>query len=77
MLGANVLAWCVREPIGVVAMITPWNFPLLIVTQKLPFALAVGCTAVVKPSELTSASTLHLAAAARSRPACRPACATS
>ena len=45
---------------GVVAIITPWNFPFLIVSQKLPFALAVGCTAVVKPSELTSGSTLVL-----------------
>jgi len=50
----------VREPIGVVSIITPWNFPFLIVSQKLPFALAAGCTAVVKPSELTSASTLYL-----------------
>ncbi|MDA4630544.1 aldehyde dehydrogenase family protein, partial [Escherichia coli] len=37
-----------------------WNFPFLIVSQKLPFALAAGCTAVVKPSELTSGSTLVL-----------------
>jgi betaine-aldehyde dehydrogenase len=44
-----------------VSIITPWNFPLLIVSQKLPFALAAGCTCVVKPSEMTSASTLHLA----------------
>jgi betaine-aldehyde dehydrogenase len=49
-----------REPIGVVAMITPWNFPLLIISQKLPFALAAGCTAVVKPSELTPGTTLML-----------------
>lgn len=44
-----------------VSIITPWNFPLRIVSQKLPFALAVGRTSVVKPSEMTSASTLHLA----------------
>ncbi len=42
------------------SIITPWNFPLLIVSQKLPFALAAGCACVVKPSEMTSASTLHL-----------------
>ncbi|TIR74098.1 MAG: aldehyde dehydrogenase family protein, partial [Mesorhizobium sp.] len=48
------------EPIGVVSIITPWNFPFLIVSQKLPFALAAGCTAVVKPSEMTSASTFVL-----------------
>ena len=60
-LGADVLALVVNEPVGVVAMVTPWNFPLLIVSQKLPFALAVGCTAVAKPSELTSGTTLALA----------------
>lgn len=61
-LGPAKLGVVVREPIGVVSIITPWNFPFLIVSQKLPFALAAGCTTVVKPSELTSASTLHLGA---------------
>jgi betaine-aldehyde dehydrogenase len=61
MLGPDVLGLVVNEPVGAVAMVTPWNFPLLIVSQKLPFALAVGCTAVVKPSELTPGTTLHLA----------------
>lgn len=60
-LGPDVLAVVLHEPVGVVAVITPWNFPLLIVSQKLPFALAVGCTAAVKPSELTPGTTLHLA----------------
>ncbi len=60
-LGANTLGLTLRDPIGVVAMITPWNFPLLIISQKLPFALAAGCTCVIKPSELTSATTLRLA----------------
>ena len=59
-LGDAMLGVVVREPVGVVAIITPWNFPFLIVSQKLPFALAAGCTAVVKPSEMTSASTLVL-----------------
>jgi betaine-aldehyde dehydrogenase len=59
-LGGAALGVVVREPIGVVSIITPWNFPFLIVSQKLPFALAAGCTCVVKPSELTSASTLLL-----------------
>lgn len=59
-LGDTVLAMVVREAIGVVSIITPWNFPFLIVSQKLPFALAAGCTAVVKPSEMTSASTFVL-----------------
>ncbi len=61
-LGGDRLGFVLREPIGVVSIITPWNFPLLIVSQKLPFALAAGCTCVVKPSEMTSASTLHLGA---------------
>ena len=59
-LGENYLAMTVRQPLGVAAIITPWNFPFLIVSQKLPFALAAGCAAVVKPSELTSATTLLL-----------------
>ena len=59
-LGDAMLGVVLREPVGVVSIITPWNFPFLIVSQKLPFALAAGCTAVVKPSELTSASTFVL-----------------
>ena len=59
-LGDTMLGVVVREPIGVVSLITPWNFPFLIISQKLPFALAAGCTAVVKPSEMTSASTFLL-----------------
>ncbi len=59
-LGPDMLGLVLREPIGVVGMITPWNFPLLIVSQKLPFALAAGCTAVIKPSELTPGTTLRL-----------------
>ena len=50
-----------REPVGVVAAITPWNFPLLEVAYKLGPALAVGCTVVVKPSELAPLSTLRFA----------------
>jgi len=59
-LGPGLFGMTVREPIGVVGVITPWNFPLLVVSQKLPFALAAGCTCVVKPSELTPGTTLHL-----------------
>jgi betaine-aldehyde dehydrogenase len=59
-LGPEYLAVTVKEPVGVVGVITPWNFPLLIVSQKLPFALAVGCTAVVKPSDLTPGTTTRL-----------------
>jgi aldehyde dehydrogenase (NAD+) len=49
-----------HEPVGVVAAITPWNSPLLLLTWKLAPALAAGCTLVIKPSEFTSASTLEL-----------------
>lgn len=50
-----------HEPVGVVAAITPWNSPLLLLAWKIAPALAAGCTIVVKPSEFTSASTLELA----------------
>ena len=46
-------ATLVREPIGVVGAITPWNFPLMQVTGKVAPALAAGCTVVLKPSEVT------------------------
>ncbi len=59
-LGADTLAMVVNEPVGVVAMITPWNFPILIISQKLPFALAAGNTAVVKPSESSPTTTVML-----------------
>ncbi|EHS53140.1 Aldehyde Dehydrogenase [Rhizobium sp. PDO1-076] len=59
-LGDGTLGVVLREAIGVVSIITPWNFPFLIVGQKLPFALAAGCTTVVKPSELSSGSTIVL-----------------
>ncbi len=50
-----------REPVGVVAAITPWNSPLLLAVWKMAPALAAGCTMVIKPSEHTSASMLELA----------------
>ena len=50
-----------KEPVGVVACITPWNFPLAMITRKVGPALAVGCTVVVKPAEQTPFSALALA----------------
>ncbi len=47
-----------RQPVGVVAAITPWNFPCAMITRKIAPALAVGCTAVVKPAEQTPLSAL-------------------
>lgn len=51
-----------RQPVGVVAAITPFNYPITLLTFKLGAALPVGCTVVAKPSEDTPLSTLHLAA---------------
>jgi betaine-aldehyde dehydrogenase len=50
----------VREPLGVVGAITPWNYPLLMVSWKVAPALAAGCTMVLKPSELTPLTALEL-----------------
>jgi len=58
----NYLVYTRREPVGVVAAITPWNSPLLLMTWKVAPALAAGCTVVVKPSEHSPASTLAFAA---------------
>ena len=57
----NMLTYTVREPLGVVAAITPWNAPLVLLGWKLLPALATGNTMVIKPSEITPTSTLILA----------------
>jgi aldehyde dehydrogenase (NAD+) len=57
----DMLNITLREPIGVVGMITPWNSPLMLLTGTLAPCLAIGNTVVIKPSEHTSASTLALA----------------
>jgi succinate-semialdehyde dehydrogenase/glutarate-semialdehyde dehydrogenase len=51
----------IRQPIGVCAAITPWNFPLAMITRKVAPALAAGCTVVVKPAEQTPLTALALA----------------
>jgi len=51
----------VHDPIGVVACITPWNFPLIQITHKIAPALAAGCTVVLKPSELAPLNAIALA----------------
>ncbi|OUJ03912.1 aldehyde dehydrogenase family protein [Acetobacter cibinongensis] len=60
-LGPSLFGMVLREPIGVVGLITPWNFPFMILCERLPFILASGCTVVVKPAEVTSATTLLMA----------------
>ncbi len=59
--GLDYTAWTRREAIGVVAGIAPWNFPLAIALWKVAPALAAGCTAVLKPSELTPLTALRFA----------------
>jgi succinate-semialdehyde dehydrogenase/glutarate-semialdehyde dehydrogenase len=59
--GADKRIVVIKQPIGVVAAITPWNFPIAMITRKVAPALAVGCSVVVKPSEDTPLSALALA----------------
>jgi succinate-semialdehyde dehydrogenase/glutarate-semialdehyde dehydrogenase len=51
----------IRQPIGVCAAITPWNFPLAMITRKVAPALAAGCTVIIKPAELTPLTALAAA----------------
>src|SRR3954470_4329896 len=62
---AGGLGFTVREPLGVVGLITPWNFPLAIASWKLAPALAAGNTVVLKPAELTPLTALRFAEIAR------------
>ncbi|WP_280561541.1 MULTISPECIES: NAD-dependent succinate-semialdehyde dehydrogenase [unclassified Chromohalobacter] len=59
--GADKRILVMREPIGVVAAITPWNFPLAMITRKCAPALAAGCPVVIKPAEATPLTALALA----------------
>lgn len=58
--GKQVHAWLLREPVGVVAAIVPWNSPLVLTAMKLAPALAAGCTLVLKPAEDTSLTAIRL-----------------
>ncbi len=59
--GDDALSLIIREPIGVVAAILPWNFPLLMLAWKIGPALASGCSVIVKPAEQTSLTALRVA----------------
>jgi gamma-glutamyl-gamma-aminobutyraldehyde dehydrogenase len=59
--GDEAISMIVREPIGVVAAILPWNFPLLMLAWKIGPALAAGCSVIVKPAEQTSLTALRVA----------------
>lgn len=54
-----------REPVGVVGIITSWNFPFIIASERMPWAIGAGCTVVLKPSELTSGTSVRMAELAR------------
>jgi phenylacetaldehyde dehydrogenase len=58
--GAKFFAYTLREPVGVVGQIIPWNFPLIMAAWKLAPALAAGCTVVLKPAEQTPLTALRL-----------------
>ena len=59
-MGAGVLDFTLREPLGVVAAITPWNFPFLAAAWKIAPALAAGCTVILKPASYTPLTALLL-----------------
>lgn len=59
--GDDAVSMIVREPIGVVAAVLPWNFPILMMAWKIGPALASGCSVIVKPAEQTSLTALRLA----------------
>ncbi|MBN3856887.1 aldehyde dehydrogenase [Paraburkholderia sp. Ac-20340] len=60
-VGSNALSMVVREPIGVVGLVLPWNFPLLMLAWKIGPSLAAGCSIVVKPAKETTLTALRVA----------------
>ena len=64
-IGDNRLGLVLREPVGVVGIITPWNFPFIIASERVPWAIGGGCTVVLKPSEFTSGTSIRMAELAR------------
>jgi acyl-CoA reductase-like NAD-dependent aldehyde dehydrogenase len=59
-VGPDALSLVVKEPMGMAAAITPWNYPMMMAVQKLAPALAAGCTVVLKPAEQTPLTALEL-----------------
>lgn len=60
-MGDDAISMIVREPIGVVGAVLPWNFPLMMLAWKIGPALAAGCSVIVKPAEQTSLTALRVA----------------
>ena len=69
-VGPDALSLVVREPVGVCGLIVPWNYPMLMASQKVAPALAAGCTVVLKPAERAPADRVG---AGPHRPGCGPA----
>ena len=61
-VGPDAMSLVVKEPVGVCALIVPWNYPMLMAAQKVAPALAAGCTVVLKPAEQTPLTALRMAA---------------
>ncbi len=60
-IGGSILAYTLKEPVGVAAQIVPWNYPIMMAAWKLAPALAAGCTVVLKPDPATPLTVLRLA----------------
>lgn len=60
-VGPDAMSLVIKEPVGVAALITPWNYPILMASQKVAPALAAGCTAILKPAEQTPLTAIELA----------------
>jgi acyl-CoA reductase-like NAD-dependent aldehyde dehydrogenase len=60
-VGPEAMSLVIKEPVGVAALITPWNYPILMASQKIAPALAAGCTTILKPAEQTPLTAIELA----------------
>jgi acyl-CoA reductase-like NAD-dependent aldehyde dehydrogenase len=60
-VGPDAMSLVIKEPVGVAVLITPWNYPILMASQKIAPALAAGCTTILKPAEQTPMTALELA----------------
>ncbi|MGH3014987.1 MAG: aldehyde dehydrogenase family protein, partial [Gaiellaceae bacterium] len=60
-IGGSILAYTLKEPVGVCAQIVPWNYPIMLASWKLAPALAAGCTVVLKPDAATPLTALRVA----------------
>ena len=59
-VGPDAMSLVVKEPMGVAALITPWNYPMPMAVQKVAPAIAAGCTMILKPAEQTPLTALEI-----------------